>query len=1237
MRILAIRGKNLASLQGEFELRLDQPPISSANLFSISGPTGSGKSTLLDALCLALYGKTPRLSDDGGHPIGAPGEDEKLRLKSNDARALLSRGTADGFAQVDFQGADGKRYQATWKVHRARNLGRFQNQTMALVNLDSGDTVSSQITEVRQAIETRVGFTFEEFKRTVLLPQFEFTNFLRAKPDDRAQILEHVMGGEVFTKLSMAAHERAASERDKLVRLQDKLGMLMTLSEDDRAQLDALAQDTAQAVEKAKVTMEGARRDLAWHEQRAVLVDAVELATGALTEAEQRLALAAPLEEEVQAVSAAQPLRAIRDAATKAAAMQSKAKADLDEIGRKLQEATHDLEIAEQALAKAESGLKTAREHEATLRPDIEKAKHLDAQIDPARRTAEAARAECERLRDLVEQGRRELENLATRTAECEANRCGAEEWLGTHVAESQLSEQWPRWQAELRKHAALGKELGTIATSLVSAQKAAAVVVQERGKAAAVESEAEKLFQAAQTHWEKAAAALEGQDLATLKARTSGFRHDLDKLEGLAVIVERAWSAEDAITTARVQAIDFRAAEERARLDAERLASELEGCRLRTDEARFAFETTRSALSFDEQRAFLKDGQACPLCGSPDHPYVHGSLSSTTIGVLEDRVRELERLGRDLQDSRSEAEAAQAVARTNAASAENAANDSVAEAERAQHDYHARVTSLAPDLPALAAEASTPIKTKIEQAQVKLDQAESDEQHALALASKRDRARDELDQARSKRSAAGDAHAGYLNQEQELAGAIERLVEEQTRLAGERDSIEMLLTPVMTWHPDWVEAARQESQVFLENCDGRVQEFEACQRRLAAAVEMLATLRASHETGGALLGERQTHFEKSATNLKDQEEVLIALQVQRTALVHGRGVLDVEFELSKLIDDATTSHESARNIHAGAVTSLALAQAAHEEASKRQREVDQEAAHAELALDVGLARLGIGRQKLEERLAHDETWTAKRRKDLDALRESVTRDRATRDERQRSLDDHSANGRPEGDQDLAQARVASARAQVEDLGQTLIGLTAKQKQDDDQRLGRSSVLAEVHAQEESSRVWEQLDEVIGSADGKKFRVFAQSLAFEALLREANAHLADLAPRYRLMSVPGAALELQVADEDLGSEVRTINSLSGGEIFLVSLALALGLSGISTRATQAQTLFIDEGFGTLDRDTLDHAMVALENLQATGRTVGIISHVPELQERFGAQVRVEPAGCGKSRVVVVCP
>ncbi|HEY5284374.1 MAG TPA: AAA family ATPase, partial [Polyangia bacterium] len=777
MRILAIRGKNLASLRGEFELRLDQPPISSSNLFSISGPTGSGKSTLLDALCLALYGRTPRLSDDGGHAIGAPGEDEKLRLKSNDARALLSRGTADGFAEVDFQGADGKRYQATWRVRRARNLGRFQNQTMALVDLDSGDTISSQITEVRQAIETRVGFTFEEFKRTVLLPQFEFTNFLRAKADDRAQILEHVMGGEVFTKLSRAAHERAASEREKLSRLEAKLGTLVTLSEDDRAQLDALATTTGQALAETQANMENAGRDLAWHERQVVLVAAVESATSTFNASEHRLAFAEPREKEVQAVLAAQPLRAIREASARTAAVRGKAKADLGEISCKLEQAGLDLENAQQAFGKADFELKTAREHETTLRPQIDQAKQLDSQIATARRAAAAARVECEKLHGLVEKGHSKVEKLAKGIAECDAERSETEQWLTTHVAEGQLSAEWPRWQAELRKLAAVEHGLDTIAVKLATTEEAATALERNRGEAAELASEAEGVFKAAQTRWEDTEAAFGSRDLAEFRARTSGLRHDLDKLEALATIVERAWSAQGAIATARAQAAEFRTAEERSRLDAIRLAGEVDGCRLRAAEARLAVDTTRAALSFDEQRSLLKDGQACPLCGSIDHPYAHRIPSSTAIGVLEERVHELERLGRDFQDSRTTAEAAQAVARTNACSAESAENESVAETERAQRDYHSQVAPMALDLPASAAQAGAALKARIEEAQGKHDQAASDEQRALLLASERDRAREGLDRARAKWNAAVTTQAGYVQQEQELTATVARLV----------------------------------------------------------------------------------------------------------------------------------------------------------------------------------------------------------------------------------------------------------------------------------------------------------------------------------------------------------------------------------------------------------------------------------------------------------------------------
>ncbi len=164
---------------------------------------------------------------------------------------------------------------------------------------------------------------------------------------------------------------------------------------------------------------------------------------------------------------------------------------------------------------------------------------------------------------------------------------------------------------------------------------------------------------------------------------------------------------------------------------------------------------------------------------------------------------------------------------------------------------------------------------------------------------------------------------------------------------------------------------------------------------------------------------------------------------------------------------------------------------------------------------------------------------------------------------------------------------------------------------------------------------WQELSTLIGSADGKKLRVFAQSLTLEELVGAANAHLAGLRPRYRLARVPDTDLDLQVVDRDLGDEVRAVASLSGGETFLVSLALALGLSSLSAHDVRLDSLFVDEGFGTLDPDTLESALAVLDALQAEGRQVGLISHVPGLAERLGARVEVRPVGVGTSRVRVV--
>jgi exonuclease SbcC len=212
--------------------------------------------------------------------------------------------------------------------------------------------------------------------------------------------------------------------------------------------------------------------------------------------------------------------------------------------------------------------------------------------------------------------------------------------------------------------------------------------------------------------------------------------------------------------------------------------------------------------------------------------------------------------------------------------------------------------------------------------------------------------------------------------------------------------------------------------------------------------------------------------------------------------------------------------------------------------------------------------------------------------------------------------------------------RFQEAEREFEETTRRLAELGTLLKVDDAARARRDELLEERAVVTDRFERWSMLNDLIGSHDGRKLRVFAQSLTLDAVLGHANRQLQSLAPRYALMRVPGYDLELQIIDKDLGDEIRSVQTLSGGESFLVSLALALGLASLSTRGTHVGTLFIDEGFGTLDPETLETAIYTLDRLRAEGRQIGIISHVENLAERIGSHVRITPRGGGQSMVVV---
>lgn len=193
-------------------------------------------------------------------------------------------------------------------------------------------------------------------------------------------------------------------------------------------------------------------------------------------------------------------------------------------------------------------------------------------------------------------------------------------------------------------------------------------------------------------------------------------------------------------------------------------------------------------------------------------------------------------------------------------------------------------------------------------------------------------------------------------------------------------------------------------------------------------------------------------------------------------------------------------------------------------------------------------------------------------------------------------------------------------------------GIRAKLEQYDDQVTKRRALAEQIAQQKKEFTKWEKLHDLIGSADGKKFRVFAQGLTFERLVVQANRHLRSMSDRYLLVRDKNSPLDLDIVDNYQAGEIRTTKNLSGGERFLVSLALALGLSGMASRNVRIDSLFLDEGFGTLDENTLETALETLSSLRQEGKIIGIISHVPALKERIPVQVQVEKTGGGRSRL-----
>ena len=1245
MKLLRIKGKGLASLCDEFEIDLASPEIERSGLFMIAGPTGAGKSTILDAITLALFDGFPRLDGSGPDKEVSTGAEKFERADA--PSAILTRGLGYGFAEVTFVGADRNTYRSRWEIHRAKkkSTGALQSSAMKLVKIEPGGVETSlggTKTETLAAIQQALGLTYDQFTRTVVLAQNRFDAFLTADGKARADLLEKITGEEIYARLSQRVYQVATDKRSAMQKLHDLAGQILLLDEQQLAQLREGQAAIGVTLNNLATEEASLAALLAWWDTSARLSMSRETARTTLTTCQTSVSALVDDRQELSrtkvALTHAGTLKTCDDARSRVQA----AEAACTTTASSLANCTKEASDCEATWLAARD---TASQHQEACKafePTWIKAAELDQQIVHAAKHAAATGEISLRKAALSKESAGKLEQLVTSKVRWTEEMQQANDTIAIYADAGGLLER-PAEGKSLSERYRDGR--GASHHTQENLEQARQVLAKSDSDVSArhgachdIDEELERLSNLIKPLSEKLELG-EHRGLRDELAQVSALRIGLTELGG---IPDQIKASQGRLKAAETSAADA----ERKRSEGEEIVASFHRdapvLAARLEEARNALNLFEKALSTEAEqlRASLQDGDPCPVCGSRDHP-LHDQDLAEKSSAHRERITSLEQ-----QKSKLDLAFAGARATLDAATQALQAAQDIKQREKATiaclcGDWAQKLTSLAAcgvtiglqhdslDQDGLPSKISELLRDAKNRFHSLTEQSKALE----AVAAEVGGLRKKLESARGRKQDAETAHKTAIGARGEKMAAVaaleSQLTSQTSTLAQCQTDLCALLAPMgidlarLTADPDGT----------LASCFTRANELANGRRRLADATEQSVAL-------DLKIASATTAAETTANDAKAAEDqaasangALANLRLQRGAVLGGESTADHRTRHEVAREHALALADEAREKSNHADIALATATAIAKAADDNRQQLAADRDRAQIVLADALTTLAWSEDELRGLLAKGEAWAIVTEAKLREAEDAVTGAQRMLEEAAQAYDDHHSDGAmpTQSREEIAGAvqalavRRGSANQRLGEIGLVL-------SNDEKARFSHAAYFDQIVATKAICDTWDAVNHAVGSADGTKFRRFAQGHTFGVLLELASDQLRLLAPRYRLSRVPGDDLSLQVIDRDMGEEVRGVRSLSGGERFLVSLALALALSKLAARKQLIETLFIDEGFGALDSDSLDLALEGLEAIQNEGRTIGVISHVDAMKDRILTQIVVEKQGAGRSIV-----
>lgn len=1132
MKILSIRLKNINALKGEWKIDFTQEPFNGSSLFAITGPTGAGKTTLLDAICLALYSRTPRMST--------------ISKSSNE---LMTRHTADCLVEVEFAVKD-QAYRAFWSQRRARDKadGALQDAKTELAHLD-GRIITDKLSEKPKEVERLTGLDFQRFTQSMMLAQGGFAAFLEANANDRAGLLEQLTGTEIYGDISKQVYETQKEQRHLLDNLNSRAEGLQLLSAEELSQIQAQlteVSDQAKVLQQQKTVLEQQRQ---W---RYSLDQAQDNQKQAAEQLQRAHANQLEQQDNLQRLAEHAPAALLH--------------ADYQEVQR----ARMNLQSAKQQLEDAQK----------------EEQRVLEQRQQLSWRCYQYAEQAVQAVSSQLQSTQTEEQQLINLRAQSPQH--------------GQLAESISAWRSEFaqldRQRNAIQQSSDERLKRATELETLSATIATQKNGAAQQEEALKPLQQTWQAQQHALDELLEQRRAADWQAQLNILLQDQERYSELSQSYKNAQRKQQTLDESSqrcsVLVVDIeKHAQQRDVLRAQYLSLKEQV----SDKERLLKQEQRIA-GLESHRAQLQADEACPLCGSLEHPAISAYQAlniSETEQALAAKKAELEDI---VEQGQATKERLGVLNKEHALMLEQQqADEGELQAILIEKAGHLAALGLAKDLTEDGFNTvMTAFKQQVSDCQQRLsaisaaqDSLKSSE--ALYLEAKQ--ALQEMEQSIASRT------IDLTHQTKQAAELEQRISVQQTELQQQQEQLSAQLQAMGYSWPEqpqqWLQERQQEAQQWQVGAEKLHQlqlQINALRSDVLSAEVVLQTAQAHWESLGRQVGADCALEDDVAAILLRQQQQLQDCESQR-ARVQGQ-VLTL------------SQHCAAMQDH------YAKLDTAWQE-RLRQTDFADEAAFLRVLLPLEqVQQLENLKRSLETQLQDAETLLRASTEQIEQLNGQVLTE-------------------------LSSLALNQQRSQLDEqlsaLNRSIGTWQHALDTDSNNRTAQQDLLEKIERQRSLYDQWQQLNSLIGSADGSKYRKFVQGLTLDHLVSLANQQLVVLHNRYQLSRREQGELEIEIIDTWQGDIQRDTRTLSGGESFLVSLALALALSELVSQKTRIDSLFLDEGFGTLDNETLEMALNALDNLNAEGKTIGIISHVEALKERIPVQIKVrKSAGMGYS-------